>query len=428
MREVASSDYAVKYGAGSLAFGVPDAAEVTLIEPRAVPGAPDSAAAVERALDGALAQGALRKPGKTAIAISDATRPVPNALILTPLLAALHARGVRPEDIDIIVGVGNHRPAARAEFPRLVGAAIAQRYRVFSHVYDDPAQLVRLGETSRGTPVVTNRTFAAADTRVIVGMIDPHQFVGYTGGCKGAFIGLGGGETITANHSLLSAPGAKLGAYDGNPVRADIDELTDFLAIELVINVVLNTANEVVRVFAGGPHDVLAAAIPLVRDVCETAVPQPLDVVIASPGGYPKDINLYQAQKALAHAGAVARPGGSVILAAECREGAGDALYEAWMAAARTPQEVVARFEREGFRMGAHKAFLFARSLLKARCYLVARGVAPPQARELHLIPAPTIEEALAAALRGVPGRPRIGVMPRASSTIPRVESLTSAQ
>ena len=425
---MASGNYSVKYGAGSLAFGVPDAADVTLIEPRAVPGVADPAAAVERALDAALAQGALRNPGKTAIAISDATRPVPNAVILPPLLARLHARGVQDDEISIIVGVGNHRPAAREEFPRLVGAEIARRYRVFSHVYDDPAQLVRLGETSRGTPVVINRTFAEADTRVVAGMIDPHQFVGYTGGCKGAFIGLGGGETITANHSMLSAPGAKLGAYDGNPVRADIDELTGFLAIDLALNVVLNTANEVVRVFAGDPHRVLAAAMPLVRDVCETAVPQPLDVVIASPGGYPKDINLYQAQKALAHACELARPGGSVILAAECREGAGDALYEAWMAAARTPHDVVARFEREGFRMGAHKAFLFARSLLKARCYLVARGVTPEQARKLHLIPAPTIADALAAALRGVPGRPRVGIMPRASSTIPRVAAVAPVQ
>ncbi len=423
---VATAEYAVKYGAGSVTFAVPETADVTLIEPRAVAGAPEPKAAVERALDAALARGALQRPGATAITVSDATRPVPNHLILPPLLAHLRARGVRAEQIDIIVGVGNHRPAAPGEFPRLVGAEIARRYRVSSHVYDDPAQLARLGTTSRGTPVVVNRTFAQADTRIIVGMIDPHQFVGYTGGCKGAFIGLGGGETITANHSMLSDPAAKLGVYDGNPVRADIDELTDFLAIDLVINVVLNTANEIVRVFAGAPHEVLAAAIPLVREVCETAVPHPMDVVIASPGGYPKDINLYQAQKALAHACEVARPGGSVILAAECREGAGDALYEAWMAAARTPHDVIARFEEEGFRMGAHKAFLFARSLVKARTYLVSGGVAPEQARTLHLIPALTIEDALTAALEGVAGRPRIGIMPRASSTIPRIEAPVS--
>ena len=269
--------------------------------------------------------------------------------------------------------------------------------------------------------MVINRRFAEADTRIIIGMIDPHQFVGYTGGCKGAFIGLAGAETITANHSMLSDPAAKLGVCDGNPVREDIDELTDFLSIDLALNVVLNTGNEVVRVFAGDPHAVLAAAVPLVREVCETAIPNPMDVVIASPGGYPKDINLYQAQKALAHACELVRPGGSVILVAECREGAGDDLYEAWMAAAGAPQDVVTRFEREGFRMGAHKAFLFARSLLKARTYLVASGIAPEQALKLHLTPAPTIANALAAALRETNGVPRIGIMPRASSTIPRI-------
>ncbi len=418
---MASVDYAVKYGAGALTFVLPDAVDATVIEPRAVPGVADTAAAVRQAVGDALAQGTLARPGTTAIAISDATRPVPNDTLLPPLLNALHARGVGVEDISIIVGTGNHRAATPDELPQLVGADIARRYRVLSHVYDDPAQLVRLGETSRSTPVVINRTFAEANTRIIVGMIDPHQFVGYTGGCKGAFIGLAGGETISANHSMLSDPAAKLGVCNGNPVREDIDELTDFLPIDLVINVVLNTANEVVRVFAGDPHDVLAAAVPLVQDVCETAVPHAMDVVIASPGGYPKDINLYQAQKALAHACELVRPGGSVILVAECREGAGDDLYEAWMAAARTPHEVVTRFEREGFRMGAHKAFLFARSLLKARTYLVSRGIAPAQAHKLHLIPAPTIEHALAAALRDIEGRPRIGIMPRASSTIPRI-------
>jgi len=423
-----AANHVVKYGGDGLMFAVPDAADVTVIEPRAVSGVPDPVAEVKQALDEALARGLLRQPGRTAITISDATRPVPNDVILPPLLAQLHMRGVADEDIAIIVGTGNHRPATPAEFPNLVGADFARRYHVCSHVYDDPAQLVRLGTTSRGTPVVINRTFVEADTRIIVGMIDPHQFVGYTGGCKGAFIGLAGSETITANHSMLSAPAAKLGVCDGNPVREDMDELTDFLSIDLAINVVLNTANEVVRVFAGDPHDVLAQAVPLVRDVCETAVPYPMDAVIASPGGYPKDINLYQAQKALAHACELVRPGGSVVLVAECREGAGDDLYEAWMAAAATPQDIVTRFGQEGFRMGAHKAFLFARSLLKAHTYLVSSGVTPDQARKLHLIPAPTIEDALAAALRTTDSPTRIGIMPRASSTIPRVAAPTPVE
>ena len=223
------ADYTVKFGSGALSIGLPEAAHVTVIEPRAIAGVTDPAAEVAAALAGALDKGLLQRPGRTAITISDATRPVPNDVILPPLLAELHAKGVDEGDISIIVGTGNHRPATPAEFSKLVGPDIAQRYRVTSHVYDDPAQLVRLGETSRGTPVIINRTFAEADTRIIIGMIDPHQFVGYTGGCKGAFIGLAGSETITANHSMLSDPAAKLGVYDGNPVRADIDELTDFL-------------------------------------------------------------------------------------------------------------------------------------------------------------------------------------------------------
>ena len=133
-----STEFAVKYGAGSLAFGLPDTADVTVIEPRAIAGVSDSCGGsrggTRRKL---IEQGLLRQPGRTAITISDATRPVPNEVILPPLLAELHARGVDARDICIVVGTGNHRPATAAEFPRLVGADIAQRCRVLSHVHDD---------------------------------------------------------------------------------------------------------------------------------------------------------------------------------------------------------------------------------------------------------------------------------------------------
>jgi nickel-dependent lactate racemase len=291
---------------------------------------------------------------------------------------------------------------------------------VSCHDCDDAASLAHLGETARGTPVWINRAFLAADLRVVVGNVEPHQFQGFSGGVKSAAIGLAGRETITRNHAMMTHPHARLGRYDDNPVRQDTEEIGARIGVHLALNAVLNGNKEIVHAIAGAPRAVMEAAIPLSRAASQAPVAAPYDVVVASAGGHPKDINFYQSQKALTHAAPVVADGGTLIVAAACPEGIGSASYEAWMAGVNSVEAVFAKFEREGFAVGPHKALLIARDTARLRAVLVS-GLPPERVRRLLLEPAAGLEATLAVVLADLPAGARVGIVPRAASTIPFV-------
>jgi nickel-dependent lactate racemase len=263
-----------------------------------------------------------------------------------------------------------------------------------------------------------NRHFVEADLRIVVGNIEPHQFQGFSGGVKSAAIGLTGRDTVNHNHAMMTDPRAQLGCYADNPARQDVEEIGRLIGVHLALNAILNGRKEIVRVIAGKPRAVMEAGIPLSREVCQVAVAAPFDLVIASPGGHPKDLNLYQSQKALAHASLVTCDEGTVIVAAACPERTGSKSYEAWMKGVRSYEEVFARFEREGFHVGPHKAYQIARDAARVRVFLVS-DMAPDFVRTLLLTPAPSIDEALAMALSDCSSDVRVGIMPLASSTMP---------
>ena len=156
--------------------------------------------------------------------------------------------------------------------------------------------------------------------------------MGFSGGVKSAAIGLAGKRTVNTNHAMMSDPKAQIGRYDDNPCRQDVEEIGQMIGVHFALNAVLNENRQIIHALAGDPVAVMQAGIPLVREVFQVAVAEPFDLMIVSPGGHPKDINIYQAQKALGHATLVTQPGGTVILAAACPEGTGSKGYEAFMA------------------------------------------------------------------------------------------------
>ncbi|MBC8263604.1 MAG: nickel-dependent lactate racemase [Anaerolineales bacterium] len=418
------SGFNLPYGKGHLSFSLPDAVEAEVVAPPETPAAPDPvSAAVEAALTapvGGVDLADFQGARSAAIAINDKTRPVPHQYLLPPLLRRLEGLGLPSEAITLIIATGTHPPMPPQEYPRVVPREILARYPVLCHDADDRENLVHLGTTSRGTPVWVNRRFFEADLRIVVGNIAPHQFQGFSGGVKSAAIGLTGRDTISYNHAMMTDPRAQLGRYADNPARQDVEEIGRLIGVHLALNAILNGRKEIVRVIAGEPWAVMQTGIPLSREVCQVAVAAPFDLVIASPGGHPKDLNLYQSQKALAHAGLVTCDGGTVIVAAACPEGAGSRSYEVWMEGVRSYEEVFARFEREGFRMGPHKAYQIARDAARVRTFLVS-DMEPNFVRRLLLTPAASIDEALTMALPDLPADVRVGIMPRALSTIPYI-------
>jgi nickel-dependent lactate racemase len=223
--------------------------------------------------------------------------------------------------------------------------------------------MVDYGSTSRGTPVLVNSLMAGADFKVVIGQIDPHQFVGFTGGSKGIVIGCGGEATIEHNHSLMFHDDARVGVLEGNPVREDLNEAGSMIGIDLAVNLIMAPSKEVVQILAGDPLDMLMQGAETCAALYGVAIDEEYDIVIASCGGYPKDICLYQAQKGLNLASQAVRKGGHILLLAASTQGVGDDVYFDYVSQFTSPEEVLSDFKKQGFRMGAHKAYLFGRTL-----------------------------------------------------------------
>jgi len=415
---------------------------VQLLASREVAGAADELAAVARALAAPAGGRSLTelltsirarpevgtRRSSVAIAINDKTRPVPHEYLLPPLLAQLEALGVASEEITLIIATGTHAPMLPDEFSQIVPAELLARYPAISHDCD-ATDLVSLGRTRRGVEVLTNRRFMEADLRIVVGNIEPHQFMGWSGGVKSAAVGLAGRATINGNHALMTAPGSELGHYDDNPARQEVEEIGQMMGVDYAVNVIMNDRREIVHALAGDPRAVMRQGIPLAREIFQVAVAEPFDLMIISPGGHPKDINIYQAQKALGHATLAMRRGGAVIWVAACPDGAGSKGYEEFMAdpAMTSHATVLARYAAEGYRLGPHKAWQIARDASRVRLRFVS-DMAPDFARHLLLNPVADqpgvppqaqLTQAVAAALTELPATAHIGVMPWANATIP---------
>lgn len=391
-----------------------DLPHADLIAPLPMEAAPDPHQVIEIALDspeGSVSLQHFQGISSAAIAINDKTRPVPHADLLPPLLSRLEKLGLAPENILLMIATGTHPPMTADEFLKILPPDIIARYPVISHDAENLENLVYLGDTPRGTPVHVNRQYMQADLKIVVGNIEPHQFMGFSGGVKSAAVGLTGKKTINHNHAMMTDPNAKLGEYDRNPARQDVEDAGAMIGIHFALNAILNPRKQIVKVVAGNPRAVMQAGIPLVRSLYQVPVAEPYEIVIASPGGSPKDINLYQAQKALAHAALITRSGGRVILVAACPEGTGSQSYEQWMTGLDSYEAVFARFAVEGFRVGPHKAYQIARDAARVRTFLLSE-MRDDLVKHLLLEPIHRIEDALVAGAR-------TAIMPLANATVP---------
>jgi nickel-dependent lactate racemase len=414
----------VPYGRSFLTASLPDTVGVDIIEAPETCAAAEPLSVVRSALDqllGGAAWANFAGARSVAIAVSDKTRPVPHHQLLPPLLERLAGLGIPDAAVTFYVAVGMHSPMTPDEFPAILPDGVLGRYRVVSHDSGNDDGLINLGETAGGTPVWSNRAYVESDLKIVVGNIEPHQFVGFSGGVKTAAIGLAGARTINRNHALMMHPDSRLGEYEANPARRDVEEIGERIGVHLALNAILNQKRQIVHVLAGDPRAVMGSGIPLSRLVCQVGVGTRYGLMISSPGGHPKDINLYQAQKALGHAALIARTGGTVILAAACPEGTGSARYEEWMSGMKTYDEVLDRFRAEGFRIGPHKGYQIARDASRLRL-MFCSGMEERLSRALLLNPVKDLQTALDLALHDLQPGEHIGVLPHASSTIPYVE------
>jgi len=268
----------------------------------------------------------LAQPKKSAcIVICDITRPVPNRVILPPILDCLEANGIARQDITLLIATGIHRPNLDQELVYLVGEEIAQHYRIVNHLAKDQSTHTFLGETSRGTPVWVDSTYLKHELKITTGFIEPHLMAGFSGGRKLICPGISSLETVKVMHGpkILEHPNAREGMIEGNPFHEEALEIARLAGVDFIVNVALDEKRDITGLFVGHPEQAHLAGVAHVRQHVTELLSEPADVVITTSAGFPLDATFYQAIKGLTAALPVVKPGGTIILAAECREGLG---------------------------------------------------------------------------------------------------------
>jgi len=399
---------------------VPEKNLMGVLHANAAPAIDSEEAEVRRALAEPIDSPPLRElvhPGeKIAIISSDLTRPMPTAKVMPALLDELYAAGVRKEDITLVFGIGSHRRQTDEERRRLAGE---RAWAEIACVDSDPEDCVHLGTTKVGTPVDITRVVAEADRRICLGNVEYHYFAGYSGGGKAIMPGVSTRAAIQSNHSMMVREEAAAGKLDTNPVRMDIEEAAALCGVDFILNVVLGEHKEILRAAAGDPiaaHRVLCAFLDTIY---LKQLPKEADIVLVSQGGAPKDLNLYQTQKALDNARHAVRQGGVIVLVGSCREGLGERVFEQWMTTSASPEAMVERIGRD-FQLGGHKAAAIAMTLAKAKIFLVSE-MEDDFVRSIFLTPKHSVQEALNDAFAELGPEASVLVMPHGGSTLPRI-------
>jgi nickel-dependent lactate racemase len=317
------------FGKTGLSLDLPDRFNYKLLEARTAEPLPDWRAELNRALDGPIGTKPLRTLGQgkrsAAISVCDITRPVPNRLTLPFILPRLEESGIARDQITILVATGLHRAATPEEIREIVGEEIAARYRVVNHFARNRDDHRYLGETSSGTPVSIDERFVAADLHLTLGFIEPHLMLGYSGGRKLVAPGLAAQETIKVLHSprFMRDRRTHEGSIEDNPLHRELLEIARMAGHHFIVDVALTRGREIAGVFAGDPVEAHRAGVRFVSRVMLELVHEPADAVITTSAGYPLDLTFYQAVKGVTAAQHIVRPGGKILLIAECQEGPG---------------------------------------------------------------------------------------------------------
>jgi nickel-dependent lactate racemase len=396
------------YGRSGLEIELPPDAPVTVIEPQGVPGLPDEPAAITSTLRTPLGTRPLRdmvRPEDTvAVVFSDLTRPMPNDRVLPPLLNELALAGVPDAQIVLVNGLGTHRPQTEVELAGMLGSPLVERYRVVQHNAWDDENLV--------------------EVRILTGFIEPHLFAGFSGGPKAVLPGIADIEAIMDNHgaAMLDDPRATWAVLDGNPVWEEMLAVAQSTSPTFLLNVTLNRDRRITGVFAGDLVEAHRTGAAFVRQTATKPVREPFDIVITSNSGYPLDLNLYQAVKGMSAAARIVRPGGDIIVAAECWDGIpAHGEYRRLLWEAKSPRDLMERVMTPGFRCHDQwEVQVQAQIQLKANVHVYADGLSDEEVRRALFTPCRSIEETVARLRSEKPGA-TIAVLPDGPQTVPHI-------
>ena len=416
------------YGRGTIAFDYDEARFQTLAVEGGTAARPLSDVEIGERLDAPIDSPPLHEivsPGETVLlVVPDATRASASGQIVNLLVRRLVEIGVAPADVRIIFATGIHRPVTAAERRDLLTPFVAQRIKTLDHDAHDEAGLVNLGATERGTPVVLNRALTEHDHVILVGAINFHYFASFTGGRKAVCPGLAATRTVEATHMLAldferggRRAGVGTGLLDGNPVHEEMTRVAAFVKPSFLVNTIVDDAGRAAEVYAGDWRAAHRRGCEEYRRAHTVEIKEKRELVVASCGGAPYDINLIQAHKALEMASQACADGGTIILLAECADGFGRADFLKWFTAAEDSRalEVILRGRYE---VNGQTAWSLLTKAERFRVHLVS-ALADEDVRRMRMIPARTLADALAATDSRAGGY----LLPRAATTLPALAS-----
>ena len=403
------------FGKSRTTLTIPDANFLKTLMPNDIEEGPTGDEEVIRSLENPICSRRLRDlvtaGQKAVIVTSDITRPMPSCTVLPHVLKELNDGGIPDCDITVVFALGSHRAHTEEEKKKLVGEAVYGRVACI----DSKGEFTHMGTTGRGTPVDIFKPVADADIRICLGNIEFHYFAGYSGGSKAIMPGV---STIQCNHSRMVREEAKAGAIAGNPIREDIDEVCErFVPVDFIVNVVLDEKKRIRRCVSGHFIEAHREGCRFLDRLYKVRIPKKADIVVVSAGGYPKDINLYQAQKALDNSKHAVRDGGCIIWTASAYEGLGEGVFEKWMTGHEKAHDMIEHISQD-FQLGGHKAAAIAMVLEKAGIILCS-DLDPDFVRSIHLIPGTNPQAELDAALERYGRDASVIVMPYGGSTLP---------
>lgn len=403
------------YGKDKICLEIPRQSLLGIYYPRPIVAEIDETRTLRQAMENPIGSPRLReivrRGQKIAIVTSDLTRPTPSDKMLPFVIGELEAAGIPEKDIVIVFALGIHRPMSEEEMQKAISPEIFERIRTMNH---DPDNVITLGVTRRGTPVEIFRPLVEADVRICLGNIEFHYFAGFSGGAKAILPGCASRETIYANHRWMVSPEASAMRIEGNPVREDLEEGVAMLGVDFILNVVVDHQHRIVAAFAGDVVEAHRAGCRLVIERGAIDISQRANIVIASPGGYPKDLNLLQSNKALQSARDFVCENGVIILVAECAEGFGNPVLEQWMREIPTPEEKIRRIQ-EKFVQGGHIAAAIALIEQKAKIFCIS-SFDDSIVRQIRWQPFSTVQDAVDHAFEVLGEDARVIVIPEATS------------
>ncbi len=369
--------------------------------------------------------GELARNRKTVcIAVCDITRPVPNRLLLPPMLKTLEGNGIERSKITILIATGLHRPSTSAERDLMLGPDLVSQYRVVDHRASVREEQQYLGVTQKKTPVFIDKRYVEADLKLTVGFIEPHLMAGFSGGRKMIAPGNAGEETIKTLHSptFLDDPLCREGSIDHNPLHHELLEIAQMAGHDFMIDVSLDANRKITGVFAGDPRRAHAAGVKAVRGFVRATISRPVDIVITTSAGFPLDLTYYQSIKGMTAALPVLKKGGMLILAAECAEGLGGEKFSMMATRFDTANAFDEWIHSHPVEVDQWQLQECVKAVRTADVVVVARGIQHAQKEKLFVQSASTVEEAIEQGLKKLGRNATIAVIPKGPYTLVEVE------